>query len=113
MENVSKTTSVSKGGFEFKFTPAKRASSKISHYLHIYWRGKLITPPRAGAFIDLENDKWDPVVICDQSVIIPLSLVIQEYFCPINTIRYFQGDPEDVRDMRDINSKTSKIVWKR
>ena len=113
MKDQDKTTSITKGGFEFRFTPSKRVSSKVSHYLHIYWRGRLITPKKAGAFINLLDDKWDPVVICDESAIIPLTLIINEYFGTINNIKYFSGDPGSVKDFRDINSNTSVTVWKR
>ncbi len=112
MKIVTKGDTVLIGGFEFRLTPTA-GKGKTTHYLHVYKGGKAITPPKAGAFVNLDEGHWDPMVICDKSCLVELSFIVNTYFSSIKNIRYYKGDPADVRSMRDINSKTTDIVWRR
>ncbi len=111
MKIVTKGDTVLIGGFEFRLTPSA-GKGKTTHYLHVYKGGKLITPPRAGGFINLDEGTWDPIVICDKSCLVELSFIVNSYFSSIKTIRYYKGNPDDVRSLRDLRRNTD-IVWKR
>ena len=107
------TTSIFKGGFEFRLTPTKR-NGETTHYLHIYRGNHCLTPKNAGAFVNLEEGRWDPVIINDRSYEIPLVFVIKEYFGLINTIKYIKPGTyiEDFTSLQAIKGKT-KNIWSR
>lgn len=112
MKIITEGNTVLIGGFEFRLTPSA-GKGKTTHYLHVYKNGTMITPPKAGAFVNLDEGIWDPMVICDKSCLVELSFIVNMYFSSIRTIRYYKGEPENVRTMKDLNSKTTDIVWRR
>ena len=113
MKIKTEGSSILIGGFEFRLVPSKRPSSKTTHYLHVYKNGKPITPPKAGAFVNLEAGTWDPLVLCDKQYVIELVHVVNTYFGSIKTIRYYAGNPEDVKTMKDLTSDLTNVIWKR
>jgi len=107
------TTSIFEGGFEFRLTPTK-SNGVTTHYLHIFRGQQCLTPQWAGAFVDLANGNWGPIIINDLSYKIPLVIVIKEYFGMINNILYVKpGDiVKDTYGFQQIKGKTKKI-WDR
>lgn len=113
MKIVTEGSSILIGGFEFRLVPSKRPSSKTTHYLHIFKDGHAITPPKAGAFVNLAEGTWDPLVLTNLEYAIELTHVVNTYFGSIKTIRYYAGDPLNIRTMKDLTAKTTTVIWKR
>jgi hypothetical protein len=109
----SGSTSIFKGGFEFRLVPTK-GNGETTHYLHIFRGEQCLTPKDAGAFVNLERGKWNPVIINDRSYEIPLVMVIKEYFGNINTIKYVKPGTwiDGAKGFHRFKGK-SKTIWNR
>jgi hypothetical protein len=103
---------VSKGGFDFLYKPSGPRATDTTHYLHVFKDGVQLTPKGVGVFVK-NNGKYGDLTITDRSYEIPLIHVIQEYFAPINAIKFIK--PSSIKDKRGIKKTSGEtiVVWRR